>query len=289
MKKLILRIKRGLLRRVRKWIKHKKLLLHRFFLKLKGYEIRVSYSQQLEDVYVYHNLMLCPDRLANAWIIEIGAFDGVTYSNSKFFEDNFGSKCVLVEPSSTNFEKLKINRPFSSLQKCAIGSSPGPQIFFSGGAVGGLSNAMSDQHRDRWLSCFECEETVLVKTFSSLVEELDISHVHFLSIDCEGGDLNVLKSIDFTSVEIDIILVEAQQEFTLPISSLLEEASYVLDICLFGNQIWLSSSYHSFLQSSPDACSRSKMAWHSPFLEEYMRSEAAQIAAGFKGSPVVFW
>jgi hypothetical protein len=43
------------------------------------------YSQQGEDIYIYNNFInkIVPD----GTFIELGAMDGVIYSNTKFFED----------------------------------------------------------------------------------------------------------------------------------------------------------------------------------------------------------
>ena len=40
----------------------------------------------------------------NGFYIELGAFDGITQSNTYFFELNRGWKGILIEPSKTSFE-----------------------------------------------------------------------------------------------------------------------------------------------------------------------------------------
>lgn len=42
--------------------------------------------------------------------MEIGAYDGLTYSNTKFFEDTFKWNGILIEANPKNFENLKKNR-----------------------------------------------------------------------------------------------------------------------------------------------------------------------------------
>jgi len=48
--------------------------------------MKTFYSQQGEDIYIYNNFInkICPDGL----FVELGAMDGIVYSNTKFFEDN---------------------------------------------------------------------------------------------------------------------------------------------------------------------------------------------------------
>ena len=42
--------------------------------------------------------------------VELGALDGSTFSNTKFFDETLGWGGVLIEPSPRNFEKLKVMR-----------------------------------------------------------------------------------------------------------------------------------------------------------------------------------
>ena len=56
------------------------------------------YSQQGEDIYIYYNFInkICTDGI----FIELGAMDGITYSNTKFFEDKLQFTGTLIEPTN---------------------------------------------------------------------------------------------------------------------------------------------------------------------------------------------
>lgn len=43
---------------------------------------------------------------------------------------------------------------------------------------------------------------------NDLLNEQNISHVDYLSIDTEGGEFDILRSIDFSRISIDVIDVE---------------------------------------------------------------------------------
>jgi hypothetical protein len=45
-------------------------------------------------------------------------------------------------------------------------------------------------------------------TFMELCEKHDIKHIDFLQIDTEGYDAQIIKSIDFSKVDIDILKYE---------------------------------------------------------------------------------
>jgi hypothetical protein len=55
------------------------------------------YSQQGEDMYVYKKFI---NKVANDGIfVELGGLDGITYSNTKFFEDTLSFSGLLIEPT----------------------------------------------------------------------------------------------------------------------------------------------------------------------------------------------
>ena len=51
---------------------------------------------------------------------EAGALDGITFSNTKHFEE-LGWNGILIEPNPSEFEKLKHNRPRDKIVNCALG------------------------------------------------------------------------------------------------------------------------------------------------------------------------
>lgn len=67
-------------------------------------------------------------------------------------------------------------------------------------------------------------EVITVKCYdlTRLLIDQGIRHVDYLSVDTEGGELEILKSIDFQQIEIDVIDVEnnygtAFREFLEPL------------------------------------------------------------------------
>ena len=66
------------------------------------------YSQCQEDIFLNENIF---KNKKNGTYIELGALDGVLYSNTKFFEDSLNWKGILIEPHPEKFKLLQINRP----------------------------------------------------------------------------------------------------------------------------------------------------------------------------------
>ena len=73
-----------------------------FFLK----NIPLSNSQNLQDLFFIWEL----NKKKNGFFVEIGACDGVLFSNTLLLERNYGWNGILVEPARCWHEKLRNNR-----------------------------------------------------------------------------------------------------------------------------------------------------------------------------------
>ena len=67
-----------------------------------------SYSQHGQDLYVYETFF--KNSAAKGCFVEIGAYDGVTLSNTLLFERHLGWSGLCIEPLPSAFEKLRTNR-----------------------------------------------------------------------------------------------------------------------------------------------------------------------------------
>lgn len=153
----------------------------------------------------------------NGVFLDIGANDGVTINNSLYFEKNFKWTGVAVEPVPYIFEKLKANRKCHVVQGC-VSHQPGKAKFLQ--LIGdanmystlkshntGLTARRIRKRQKRQNSQLE-EIQVECYTISGLMEKFNFKTVDFLSLDTEGGELEILKSIDFVSTPISVISVE---------------------------------------------------------------------------------
>ena len=174
------------------------------------------YSHCEEDTYLNTHFF---KNKKNGVYIELGALDGVTLSNSKFFEDTLNWSGILIEPHPNNFKLLQANRPnnylFNDLVSCH--SEPLKYRYFVNGLsfVSGVENTLSQPHFDNW---FENntewikllpQKTAYItpKTLTDIVKTTNLTHIDLLSLDVEGHEYEVLKSWDF-SIPIDVILIE---------------------------------------------------------------------------------
>jgi FkbM family methyltransferase len=171
-------------------------------------------SQYLQDVlldrWVFRGL-------SNGIFADIGAHDGVTYSNSYFFEKFRGWRGVAIEPNPDVFKKLTENRQCDALN-CCVSERPGtvPFLKLTGYSemLSGIADNYDPEHRLR----VETElrqfggkaETIEVEArpFQDIAREFGLAEITYLSIDTEGSELSILRGIDFSRLFVHALTVE---------------------------------------------------------------------------------
>jgi FkbM family methyltransferase len=141
----------------------------------------------------------------DGFFIELGAMDGITYSNTLFFEQQFGWTGVLIEPQKSMYDLLINNRPNCYNFNYAISEVEGDTLFRGSHALGGIDSTMTEQHKTSW----NLTETYFVKSkpMKDILKDLSIKEIDLFSVDVEGGELEVLKTFDW-DIYVNIILVE---------------------------------------------------------------------------------
>ncbi len=172
------------------------------------------YGQCGQDKYLYENLF---KNKKNGIFIEIGAHNGIAYSNTKFFEE-LGWKGICIEPIPEVFEELKKNRKAICVKGC-IADKKGKANFLSVKGpemLSGLVDKYHPAHMNRVNTEISdpsnkgSKQIIEVDCYllNDILEENKMFHVDYLSIDTEGNELDILKSIDFKKFDIDVIEVE---------------------------------------------------------------------------------
>jgi FkbM family methyltransferase len=139
--------------------------------------------------------------------VEVGAHDGVTLSNTYYFE-RLGWRCVLVEPNPTLCKKIRTRRGERTiLFECAASSADGTATLKMGS---GADDVFSS------IEAFEGVATdrrfvgikVKTRTLDSMLEETGVSSIDFMSIDVEGHEMSALSGLDLPRWNPRIVLVE---------------------------------------------------------------------------------
>jgi len=170
------------------------------------------YSQFEQDKFIYENYF--KDKI-DGYFVDIGAHDGITLSNSKFFEE-IGWKGVCIEPNPKIFELLKLNRTNKCIMKAISNKTGTAQFFqiingpdmlsglvddFTQSAIERINNDINSIPEEPEYDYIEVE----LDTFNNIIDQTKID---FLSLDTEGNELKILQNIDFNKFDINAITVE---------------------------------------------------------------------------------
>ena len=172
------------------------------------------YSQNGQDRYIVEIIF---NRKRNGFFVDVGAHGGIELSNSYFLEKDCGWGGIAIEPNPKIFDQLKRNRNCKTLQIC-ISDFNGEADFLAiegrGNKLSGILDKYDKRHLERIEKATEHHTSkkkiikVQCMTLNKLFETHLNSKIDFLSIDTEGGELGILKSIDFNKWEIEVICVE---------------------------------------------------------------------------------
>ncbi len=194
------------------------------------------------------------------FFVDIGAYDGVTISNTHFLEKHRAWQGICVEPIPERFAELESNRQCHCIQGC-IDEKAGTREFIHihGGnridlmgyeniegeqyprlrgrehteMLSGLAHAYHPQHRrlidNELVALGGTKEHINVRcyTFDDMMQWWGQPTIDYLSLDTEGGELEILKTIDFSRIRIKVISVEVLYP-EVPIQSFLENQGYGL-------------------------------------------------------------
>ena len=141
--------------------------------------------------------------------LDIGSNDGITFSNTRALAER-GWKGVLVEPSPKAFEKLKAlyegHKGFY-LYPYAIGGHNGKAMLQESGPLCsandiGLVSTFVPSEMDRFKKSVSYN-AVEVKVFKwkTFLNRLTIKYFDFVSMDCEGFELEILPDMDLSTVK----------------------------------------------------------------------------------------
>jgi FkbM family methyltransferase len=168
--------------------------------------------------------------------VDIGAHNGIEFSNSYFFEKYKNWNGICVEPLPDVYKELTKNRKCICIEG-AICAEHGYQNFLQAQGVAemlsGLVNEFDPRHVERIKITQQyyggSVEVIPVATYplQVILDSCRITHIDLCSIDTEGAELTVLKTIDFSKVKIECLTIENNFQETT-IQNYLQDKGYIL-------------------------------------------------------------
>lgn len=163
-------------------------------------------------------------QIQNGFYIEVGGYDGVFQSNTKFLEEEYNWTGMLIEPGPNTFLELQKNRPNNiCVNKCLV-SNDYPFNTISGAFDNGPMSSVNNMRNIENATIIDGNAITLTK----LLEYYDINKIDFFSLDVEGYELEVLKGLDMSKFRPTYMLIEVYEKDKEIIFSYLNENNYIL-------------------------------------------------------------
>jgi len=195
----------------------------------------------------------------NGYFIELGGNDGISQSNTLYFEKYRGWRGFLVEPILHNYFKCKENRKASQVfcnacvsfeykSSCVellysnLMTSPlGVETDLDPKAQAHLGNQFLDQSEE------VVRTAAIAATLDQLMREASAPKcVDFLSVDVEGAEAEVIKGIDFCAFSFRVICIEAR------------DPSKIISLLATHGYKWIRSIGHNLVLIHPKHVSLDK-------------------------------
>jgi FkbM family methyltransferase len=171
------------------------------------------FSQYEQDKFLNETLF---KNKKDGFFVDIGASDPERQNNTLFFE-NLGWEGIVVEPMQREFLELKKHRK-CAVENFAIYQNSGVYKFLAcSGYIKGLSGLLCEQKSQHLNRIFnelllygDSVSIIEVQTitFDSLMKKYKRTEIDYLSLDTEGSEFSILKTIDFNKYNIKAISVE---------------------------------------------------------------------------------
>jgi FkbM family methyltransferase len=175
--------------------------------------------------------------------VDVGGYDGVTGSNTLFFEMYRGWTGILIEPVPLNHARAAMLRRCPCLPMAVADSDGTADLIvvdkgftqMSGLAASYDPAILAKVRADPRHA--ETRVTVQTRTLAQVMDEAGIPYADFVSLDIEGGEVAVLKSFPFARLPVAIWAIE-NNTGTSEIGQIMRSHGYELAEFCGPDEIW---------------------------------------------------
>jgi len=167
------------------------------------------YAEYFTDKYIREKFF--PNFDYKGVMVEVGAGPPEFYSSSKHFRDT-GWRCICIDPNPNFVEQHK--KTYSEIYQYACSFEEKKCIFkivntkYFPKESDGMSHSAIDIKYPIELEHTIDEIPVKIIKLNTLLEELKIEKIDFISVDTEGWELEVIRGFDINKYEPKVVLLE---------------------------------------------------------------------------------
>lgn len=222
-----------------------------------------SYSQYAQDLVIL-DMFFKPLQANGSYkrggvFVDVGAHDGVSFSNTALMERELDWTGLCFEPLPSKFAELQKNRTAKCFQACAYNSAGTVSFSAITGApemLSGITASYDPRHvarigREVTENGGTVENiTVVAVKLADIFTKQGITHVDFMSVDTEGSELQVLEGIDFDAVTIDVLSVEDNYpaDEISPVTAFMLSKGFSLHSRIVGDIVYVRDIVYARLQ-----------------------------------------
>ena len=176
----------------------------------------VSLSQGGQDYWVYGEVF----NEAEGFFLDVGAYDGVLFSNTFILEKRYNWKGICIEANPKTYEKLVSNRQCRCIEAC-IDEVEGEVEFSANHLMGGIVAEDCDNSDSEG-------DFIRVKALrldQILKDEGAPNVIDYLSIDIEGAEDRALLTFPFDDYQFNCITIERPSD---SLRKVLSKNGYIL-------------------------------------------------------------
>jgi FkbM family methyltransferase len=170
-------------------------------------------GQYLQDEYVYEHFF---EGYRDGTFVDIGAHDGVSLSNTFFFEKKMSWKGLCIEPNPDVFNYLQKNR--NNCLQIALSDKEETVEYTKIKGYAQTLSGITEYYHEKYPERIEEEINffggskeiiqIKTKTLNSVLEEHGYGVIDFMSLDTEGSELKILRGLDFNRFKVRVIAME---------------------------------------------------------------------------------
>lgn len=164
------------------------------------------------------------------FFVDVGAFHGEHLSNTHLLEQHgYSGICIDANPNVASFA----SRPNSKLVTALMDSEDGLQkefIFSASPELNGIRDYLAGYHKQGVLNSIRKADSMTTRSLASILDEHHAPrYIHYLTLDIEGAEYEVLKTFPFDRYTFGALTIEHNgvEPKRSQIRTLLEQHGYI--------------------------------------------------------------